>query len=242
MKIQQPIYKQFGEKSIVIEWQSVINEKVLQDILRFKQIIIETKKVEDIIVGYNSLTLKFSKHFSDFAIEVKQLQELYNNPKKIKAIENYIWEIPVCYDIEFGVDLKELSEVKKLPIEQIIELHKGSLYTVFFIGFLPGFLYLGGLDEVLHTPRKSNPRLRVAKGSVAIGGKQTGVYPQESAGGWNIIGRTPIMFFEVEKEMPCFAKSGDKIQFVAISKEEYYLIAQKISEHNYQIKKTKINA
>lgn len=216
-----PTYKKLGEKAILVEWKPVISEHVLQDILRFKRSILAVKEVEDIVLGYNSLTLKLNKDIANFSFEVAQLEELYRKPIELEAIDNYIWEVPVCYDVNLGIDLKELSEKKSLSVQEIIQLHTKPLYTVYFIGFLPGFLYLGGLDMQLHTPRKATPRLRVNAGAVAIGGSQTGVYPQESAGGWSIIGQTPVNFFDVENEIPCFAKSGDKIKFVSIAMEEF---------------------
>lgn len=244
LKIQQPTYKTFGEKAILIEWRAIINEETLQEILRFKNVILSIKsdEIEDTIIGYNSLTLKFSKPIFNFSKEVDQLNELYKKAGEINESVRFIWQIPVCYDVEFGIDLECLSEEKRLSVKQIIKLHTKPTYTIFFIGFLPGFLYLGGLEKTLHTPRKSNPRLRVAKGSVAIGGEQTGVYPQESSGGWNIIGRTPVSFFDVEKRIPCFSKSGDKIQFVPVLKDEFRQIEQQILENTYQLKRIKMNA
>jgi len=120
-------------------------------------------------------------------------------------------------------------------------MHSNNIYTVFFMGFLPGFMYLGGLDERLFFNRKPNPRLHIAKGSVAIGGKQTGVYPSKSAGGWNIIGRTPISFFNIKDEIPCFTKAGDKIKFVPISLDEYHRIEKRIVKNTYTISKTVID-
>ena len=141
----------------------------------------------------------------------------------------------MCYDDVFGIDLDELSEEFNLSKSEIIELHSRSNYTVFFVGFLPGFLYLGGLDERLHFPRKKTPRLKVLKGAVAVGGKQTGIYPNESPGGWNIIGNSPINFFDVNKEVPCFAQSGDKISFYRVSKEEYDDIKALVEAGVYQL-------
>lgn len=114
-----------------------------------------------------------------------------------------------------------MSEKKNLSKEDIINTHSNKDYTVYFIGFLPGFLYLGGLDKKLYFPRKSNPNLMVKKGSVGIGGYQTGVYPGDSPGGWNIIGSIPINFFDPKMEKPCFAKPGDKIRFYPISLLDY---------------------
>lgn len=236
----QLTYKQFNEKAILIAWKEEINEELLNDILAFKEAILnqQKEKISDIIVGYNSLTLVYNYTISDFSKQINILKNIYNNKDKITLQNQYIWEIPVCYNTEFGIDLKELAQQKQLSVTEIINLHTQPLYTVYFIGFLPGFLYLGGLQEALHTPRKQTPRLRVPKGSVAIGGSQTGIYPQESAGGWNIIGKTPLSFFDIEKPIPCFAKSGDKIKFVAISYKEF----QEKSSVNYQPKKILHNA
>jgi inhibitor of KinA len=141
----------------------------------------------------------------------------------------------VCYDSIFGLDLIEISKQKGMSEDAIIKLHSQTFYTVYFIGFLPGFLYLGGLDEKLYFPRKETPRLKVEKGAVAIGGKQTGVYPNISPGGWQIIGNSPISFFDSSKGEPCFAKSGDKIEFYAISKEKYDDIKALVDAGVYQL-------
>ena len=153
------------------------------------------------------------------------LASLYTIEHSQHSTTTNLWKVPVCYDVELGIDLEEISHTLKLSIQEIIDLHSQAIYTVYFIGFLPGFLYLGGLDNRLEIKRKSNPRLHVDKGSVAIGGSQTGVYPQDSAGGWNIIGKTPLSFFNLDHNNPCFAKPGDKIQFVPISLEEFKCLA-----------------
>lgn len=232
-------YKPFGKQAVLIEWNSIINEEILKDILRFKEKITSIKKgiFTDLIVGYNSLTIKYKEEFIDFYIEVEELKSVYKTYGITIKEENFIWVIPVCYDVQFGIDLEEISKKSNLSIEEIIKLHSEVLYTIFFIGFLPGFLYLGGLDSNLFFDRKSNPRLKVIKGSVAIGGKQTGIYPSESAGGWNIIGKTPIPFFDIKNENPCFAKSGDKIKFKPISLAEFYQIEKDVEKNNYIISK-----
>ncbi len=236
MKIR---YKPFGEKAILMEWESAINEVILHDILSFKyKIESETYySFTDLIVGYNSLTIVFENEYENFDTEIQHLKTIYKSEYKKEKKQNYLWEIPVCYDISFGIDLTEVAAKKNYSIAQIIQLHSNTTYTVFFIGFLPGFMYLGGLDERLFFDRKPNPRLQIAKGSVAIGGKQTGVYPSNSAGGWNIIGRTPISFFNIDDETPCFIKAGDKIKFIPVTIEEYHQIEEKITKHKYIISK-----
>ena len=150
------------------------------------------------------------------------------------------WEIPVCYDKTFGIDLDEIAQKKRLTIQEIIQLHTSQKYEVFSIGFLPGFLYLGGLDKRLHFDRKSVPRLAVKKGAVGIGGMQTGIYPKTSPGGWQIIGNSPVKFFDVTSEKPCFAKAGDFIKFVPISLEEHQQISEAILKGNYNLKSSEV--
>ncbi len=224
-------YKLYGSSAILIEWEAKIALEINKEIVSFKNKILEDKgeEIEDVIIGYHSILLKFKEELKSFLNEKELLQEIYKNSKVLKISNNYLWEIPVCYDIEFGVDLIEMSKKLNLTTDEIIQKHSESVYTVYFIGFLPGFLYLGGLDELLHTPRKVTPRLKVSKGSVAIGGAQTGVYPEESAGGWNLIGNTPISFFDITKEQPCFAKSGDQIQFKPISKSIYIEMTKQVN-------------
>ena len=241
--LKYPTYKPFGKTAILIEWQAIIDEETLDDIVLFKEKIKKEKAILiiDFVIGYNSLTIKYKEEIFNYLDEIKSLKSIYKKDFKLKKQDNFIWEIPVCYELEFGIDLEEISLNSKLKIQEIIKLHSEKIYTVFFIGFLPGFLYLGGLDSKIHFNRKPNPRLKVAKGAVAIGGKQTGVYPKESAGGWNIIGKTPINFFDVENIKPCFAKAGDNIKFKQISLEEFYQLEKEIVANNYKISKTLLN-
>ena len=237
--INKPTYKPFGERAILIEWDAKIDEKILNDILLFKEKIIQEQlDLSDTIVGYNSLTLLFKNRILDFRQQTSVLKEIYQKESLHKKEDNYLWEIPVCYDSTFGWDLEDLAHQKKLSISEIIELHTASLYTVFFIGFLPGFPYLSGLNEKLFMDRKPNPRLKVPKGAVGIGGKQTGIYPQETPGGWNIIGKTPIQLFDVSKQTPCFLKSGDQIKFNPISIDQYSEIEHRITKGNYELNKS----
>lgn len=219
--LKEPTYKLFGERAILIEWEAIMSEIIIADITRFEQLVQLEKQevIEGSIIGYHSLMLVYKE--TPKKDEIEELQELYQNKYSSRKVESTLWKIPVCYDTQLGVDLEELAKSLELTPQELIEKHSNTVYSVYFIGFLPGFLYLGGLEKCLHFPRKATPRLQVPKGSVAIGGSQTGIYPQQSAGGWNIIGRTPVSLFDVHKQEPCFAKSGDKIQFVPISLSEY---------------------
>lgn len=230
-------YRRFSECSILVEWPSVIDENILEDILIFKNKLINSsiKSIIQINNAYNSILVIYKLTIDKINDEILMLKNLYAARVSVNKSVSKLWKIPVCYNEEFGLDLKELSVVNKLPIPEIIKIHSNTTYTVFFIGFLPGFLYLGGLDKRIHFPRKISPRQHVPKGAVAIGGQQTGVYPDSSPGGWNIIGSSPLEFFNSSKKMPCFAKAGDKIQFVTVSEDEYHQIGLKVNNGTYQI-------
>ncbi len=233
----QLTYKRFGERSILIEWPSKIDENILHDVLNFKDILVNSKikSIIEVNNAYCSLLITYDYFEFYFEREVEILKNLYKKENNTTKSVSRLWNIPVCYDVNFGIDIEELSREKGLTIEALINLHTQSLYTIYFTGFLPGFLYLGGLNEVLHTPRKASPRLKIEKGAVAIGGNQTGIYPNESPGGWNIIGNSPIVFFDVSNEQPCFAKAGDKLKFYSISKKRYHDINTLVEAGVYQL-------
>ena len=130
-------------------------------------------------------------------------------------------QIPVCYGGELGPDLEELAAAHDLTPSDVISLHSGAEYLVYMVGFMPGFAYLGGLPPELATPRRSSPRTNVPAGAVGIGGQQTGIYPLESPGGWNLIGRTPVAMFDIRREDPTLLASGDRVRFCQISRRDY---------------------
>ena len=129
--------------------------------------------------------------------------------------------IPVCYHSEFGPDLADVAAHAGLSVEEVIRLHTSPTYLVYFLGFTPGFAYLGGLPEPLHTARLATPRISVAAGSVGIAGSQTGIYPVDSPGGWRLIGRTPLRMFDSEASTPARLQPGDRMSFVPIERETF---------------------
>lgn len=140
--------------------------------------------------------------------------------------EKTVVEIPVCYGGDCAPDMERVSLHTGLPPEEIIRLHSSAGYHVFMLGFSPGFPYLGGMDPRLETPRLENPRTAIPAGSVGIAGEQTGVYPLQSPGGWNLIGRTPLKLFDPSRESPFLVRAGIKIRFVPISEETFSLMAK----------------
>ena len=145
---------------------------------------------------------------------------LRRRSKRVQAATREI-EVPVCYEDEFAPDLEEIATRSQLAVEEVIRVHAGASYRVACVGFTPGFPYLSGLPDELVTPRRARPRAAVDSGSVAIGGRQTGIYPQRSPGGWNIIGRTPLRLFNAEAVPPSFLVIGDAVRFRQITRAEF---------------------
>ena len=236
-------YKPYGERSILVEWPTKIDENILYDLINFKKSLYNHlfESTIQIKSAYNSLLITYDNTIDNINNEVSALKALYFAKKRLQKDKFKLWRIPVCYDDCFALDLDEISNQSNLSKKEIIRLHSGTIYTVYFIGFLPGFLYMGGLDSRLFFARKSTPRLQINKGAVAIGGGQTGIYPNDSPGGWNIIGRTPISLFDSNKEQPCFVKAGDKIQFAPIGLKEYQDISTLVGAGVYPLESEVIN-
>ena len=233
----QLTYKLFGRSAILVEWPANISQEIIQDIISFERQVKEIDSILDIIIAYNSLLIRYQNPIVDQELTIRQLKNKYTASSYLIKQDQFLWEIPVCYDASFGIDLEEIANKKKCSVADIVRLHTETDYLVYFIGFQPGFLYLGGLNQNLHVPRKSTPRVRVDKGSVGIGGAQTGVYPQNSSGGWNIIGKSPLNFFNMKATNPCFAKPGDRIQFVAVGIHTFHEIEREVIKQEFIIKK-----
>jgi len=140
--------------------------------------------------------------------------------------ESRVVSVPVCYDAEFGPDLMDLAKHANLSPEEVVRLHSSASYLVYFLGFSPGFAYMGGLPEKLHMPRLATPRGHVDGGTVGIAGSQTGIYPVDSAGGWRLIGRTPWRMFDPRADPPTRLQPGDTVRFSAIDRATFSAMAQ----------------
>ena len=233
-----PKISAFGDRGILIDFGKKIDSETLDKVLFYKNKIENelVKQELEIINTYNSLLVIYVSTIEDIYGEVLRFKELLIEANIPKNSNYKIFHIPVCYDKEFGLDLKYISEEKELSENEITELHTAPFYQVYFIGFLPGFLYLGGLDKKLQISRKETPRREVKKGSVGIGENQTGIYPKNSPGGWQILGKSPIKFFDKNQMPPSLFSAGDKIKFYSVSKDEFYSIEEEIEEENYTLK------
>lgn len=232
-----------GERSILISFDPEISVNILEKILFFKEII-EKNYLEgkvEVINTFHSLLINYQVAIENVYEEVLKIKSLLEETNISQKNKNHLYHLPVCYDREFGLDLDLISVEKKLSAEEIITLHTDTVYTVYFIGFLPGFLYLGGLDERLQISRKNQPRLKVQKGAVGIGEKQTGIYPKTSPGGWQIIGNSPVPLFNSFQHPPCEILAGDKVKFYQVSKKIFSEISKEVATGNFQFRKEEQN-
>lgn len=226
-----------GDSALTILFQNSPSIDLTQTILSLKDFIFQklNYQAHSLIPAYQSLTLIFSnEQMIDLESVKTELETLLTQHQKNKRylkkiINQKTIEIPVCYDEEFSPDLEAVSQYCQLSNEEIINRHTNKIYTVYMLGFLPGFLYLGGLDKQLFCPRKETPAIEIPASAVGIGGEQTGIYPVNSPGGWQIIGRTPIKLFDPKKENPFIAEPLDQIQFVAIDKKRFNQLSEQLS-------------
>ncbi|MEH7611650.1 5-oxoprolinase subunit PxpB [Gottfriedia acidiceleris] len=194
-------------------------------------------KIRAVVPSYHSITIFYDSincSYTDINQEIKSHFNRYNGSKINR--EHIISEIPICFNATFGTELQKIAEDNKLKTEEVVRLYLEKVYPIYMIGFIPGFPYLGGLNPKLSTPRLIKPKT-VLKGSVGIAGNQTGIYPFESPGGWNIIGRTPISIFSTKNNGTENFKPGDLVKFFEITIEEFNQIEQLVKVDNYSIKK-----
>lgn len=177
--------------------------------------------VDEIIPTYCALILIYDPLVTNPNRLIPVLTSLHKALEGSELPEPDVVELPVCYHPDLGPDLAHVAEVHNLTPEMVIEIHTAPLYPVYMIGFTPGFPYLGGLSERIHTPRLSSPRTRVPAGSVGIANNQTGIYPIASPGGWQLIGQCPVKLFDPERDDPILLKAGNLLKFRAVSLEEF---------------------
>ncbi|WP_198659417.1 5-oxoprolinase subunit PxpB [Winogradskyella aurantiaca] len=225
-----------GEQAIELSWPCDISSVTFQELqgVYHELSIAYRDQILDIIPSYTKILIVFKSSEGIHQL-LKELEVLISNTKQHEKGSVTKWIIPVCYHPDYAPDLEDFCHGKQLSLWDFVRLHTSVDYSIHFFGFLPGFCYLSGLDERLHLARKPRPISRVPKGSVAIGGAQTGIYPSESPGGWHLIGKTPISLFDIDKDPPVFAAIGDVIHFESITIDEFKRIASNIED--YQIRK-----
>src|SRR5690625_1513722 len=231
--------KRYSENTVTVYIGDGISESVNKTLVHLKHEL-ENRNIDgvtEIVISYTSLIL----YFDIFKIRGEELEEMLKDidleALEGQALEYKLVEIPVCYGGKFGPDLDRFEEDGLTP-DEVIEMHSGTEYLVYMLGFMPGFPYLGGLDERLFKDRLDNPRTSIPAGSVGIGGKQTGMYPFTSPGGWNLLGRTPIPLFDENRKPQILYEAGDRIIYRSIDEDEYKKLQQQVENDDYKVKIT----
>lgn len=202
-----------GERAVVLELEPPVSLVSQQRIWGLCQRLQQNEQIAEVIPGMNNLTMLLRDPQLKALDAIERLQRWWEESEVLLAEPRQV-EIPVVYGGAGGPDLAEVARAADLTSQQVVELHSSADYVVYFIGFQPGFPYLGGLDERLHTPRRAEPRLVVPGGSVGIGGSQTGIYPLAAPGGWQLIGHTPLSLFDPQQQPPTLLRPGDSVRFV----------------------------
>ncbi len=236
--MNNPKFYPLGDRAITIDFGNVISLELNESVLRLARFFEENPFAGfvEIVPAYSSLTVFYDvvqvrKIYPNFATAFDAVKNLIEKAllqeNETQQLESRLVEIPVCFDREFALDLEFVAAQHKISTAEVIKIFLAQTYRVFMLGFLPGFSYMGEIDERIVTPRKPEPRLKTPEGSVGIAGKQTGIYSLESPGGWQIIGNTPIPMFNSKSEQPTFLQAGDEVQFYEIGKEVFTTEAQR---------------
>ncbi|MBM7579182.1 5-oxoprolinase subunit PxpB [Jeotgalibacillus terrae] len=221
-------YHPLGDQAVLIHFKQEVSREVLAEVQNLKQAIQEDQPewLYEAVPGYASIAIHYDLvkliHEQDpYETVTTYLKEKAETVKSSKDFKQRTVKIPVCYGGKLGPDLEEVAEHAGISAEEVIKRHQHGDYTVYMLGFAPGFPYIGGLDPSIAAPRKNNPRTAIPAGSVGIAGEQTGVYSIETPGGWQIIGRTPEKLFDLQRDESFLLRAGDRIEFYSITQKEF---------------------
>ncbi len=217
-----------GDRGLLVEYGETINPAVNQKVRSMTMVVEKNMPdgIKEIIPTYRSILVLYDPAVITPATLQDTLIAMEERLSGIEIPSPKVVEIPVCYGEKFGPDIDTVGESHDLTVEEVIRIHAEPEYLIYMIGFTPGFPFLGGLSDKLHTPRLETPRTTVPAGSVGIANNQTGIYPITSPGGWQLIGRTPLRLFVPERVNPFLYQAGDRIRFKPISPEEYARLAK----------------
>ena len=204
-----------SDRSLLLVFDDRISLAAHREILRLTPLLQSVRGVTNVHPAYASILIEFDPLTIRHAGVQRIARDLVAQTAAAPLPEPRTVEIPVAYGGEYGPDLEAVAALTGHSPEEVVELHSSAEYLVYFLGFSPGFPYLGGMPESIAAPRLGTPRKRVPAGSVAIGGQQTGVYPMTSPGGWRIIGRTTLRLFDPDADPPALLRMGDHVRFVA---------------------------
>ncbi|MED3654771.1 5-oxoprolinase subunit PxpB [Heyndrickxia sporothermodurans] len=228
-------YKAAGDSAILMELDAGIDEKTNKRIIHLSKLI-EDKAEEgfgEVIIGYRSILVQYNPLRLSYQQAVELLKYLETNNDSNKYEKRRHIEIPVLYGGEHGPDLESVATYNNLSPKEVISIHSAASYLVYFMGFTPGFPFMGGMSKRIATPRLENPRISIPSGSVGIANNQTGIYPVESPGGWRLIGQTPMRLYDWQANQPFLLHAGDKVTFKEIQIDEFNEIKEQVEDGKY---------
>ena len=220
----KPTISPVGDCAISIDFGQVIDPKINRHIRQTIERIQELKLdgITELVPTYCALLIQYDAMLYSYSDICNLMEPLLEPSATDDANERVtVIEIPTVYGGEFGPDLGFVASHNNLSEDEVVSIHSGTDYLVYMLGFIPGFTYLGGMDPRIATPRLSSPRTLIPAGSVGIAGEQTGTYPSDSPGGWQIIGRTPVTMYDMSKEQAALLSAGDYVRYVPIDEAEY---------------------
>jgi KipI family sensor histidine kinase inhibitor len=219
MIYDQPHLRIAGDSAILIEWADEIDDAINERVHACAQFLRDCARpdIRDLIPAYASLLVCYDPARVAFAEMRAFLETVLQSAPTLNARVSRVIEIPTRYGGEFGPDLAFIAQRAGISEDQVVRLHTRVEYRVYLIGFAPGFAYLGSVPDPIAAPRLDTPRTRVPAGSVGIAGRQTGIYPSETPGGWRIIGRTRLTMFDPQRDPPTLLQPGDRVRFVSVT-------------------------
>lgn len=226
-----------GDSALIVEFSDKIEEEANSRIRGMSLVISgeNIKGIVELVPTYRSLMVIYDPMTIDFESLVERIKELEGRIGHMALPEAKVVEIPTLYGGEWGPDINFVAENNKITVDEVIKIHTSVEYLIYMIGFTPGFPYLGGMSEKIAAPRLQIPRTKIPAGSVGIAGSQTGIYPIESPGGWQLIGRTPVKLYDPYRQEPVLLSAGDYIKFVSIDEKEYKKIEALECEGKYRV-------
>ncbi len=227
-----------GDRALSVEFGDKIDEEINSRLMGLikRMAAHKIEGIEEFVPSFRAVLIHYNPAIIPYNKMVTLINGYLDKDDHETVKEKRIVEVPVCYEGEYAPDINFVAEHANMTVEEVIKIHSSKSYLVYMLGFQPGFPYLGGLDERLVTPRLENPRLKIDAGSVGIGGAQTGLYPMESPGGWQIIGRTPVKCFNPAREVSIPYRAGDYIRFVPVSYKEYEELKKADANGTYEFK------
>lgn len=215
---QSIAYIPAGDAALILKFGDDISPETNAAVRRFLHLLDNERSggISDLIPSYNELMVCYDPCIITFRALIDRLKTMERQLESIPLPRPLLIEIPVIYGGSYGPDLHDVAAGCGLPAGEVIKIHSDTTYLVYMLGFIPGFCYLGGMDQRIATPRKDTPRLNVPAGAVGIAGNQTGIYPIDSPGGWQIIGRTHIKLFDPSRDPEFLIMPGDHVRFVPV--------------------------